>query len=291
MQPVETAVAARQVTHAAENSAAIRVQGKFFFTGATKFFVKGVTYGPFPVGEDGEKDAVTKSYVKKACESIYKQLVRQKIAVDKRRPDGRSETQIRQIEVEVSVMPRTHGSGLFTRGQTQIMSLLTLGTAKEGQRIDDLSLERDRRFMHHYNFPPYSVGETGRMGSPKRRDIGHGATRNLDRELAARSIGDRAPAAGRHRRPGGRARDPGEPRCRRDDRARLARRAARQPARTPRARDAVTARRCDRDRRPHPGRVPAARAGPAAGPERSASHRRGAPAHICCGSRGTRPPR
>ena len=130
---------------------------------------------PFPVGEDGEKDSVTKSYVKKACESIYKSLVRQKIAVDKRRPDGRSETQIRPIEVEVSVMPRTHGSGLFTRGQTQIMSLLTLGTAKEGQRIDDLSLERDRRFMHHYNFPPYSVGETGRMGSPKRRDIGHGA--------------------------------------------------------------------------------------------------------------------
>ena len=72
-------------------------------------------------------------------------------------------------------MPRTHGSGLFTRGQTQIMTLLTLGTAKEGQRIDDLSLETDRRYMHHYNFPPYSVGETGRMGSPKRRDIGHGA--------------------------------------------------------------------------------------------------------------------
>src|SRR5438067_5548727 len=136
---------------------------------------------PFPVGPatvDGEpvvKDTLTKGYVKKACESIYKSLVRQKIAVDKRRPDGRSATEIRPIEVEVSVMPRTHGSGLFTRGQTQIMSLLTLGTAKEGQRIDDLSLERDRRFMHHYNFPPYSVGETGRMGSPKRRDIGHGA--------------------------------------------------------------------------------------------------------------------
>jgi polyribonucleotide nucleotidyltransferase len=136
---------------------------------------------PFPVGPatvDGEpvvKDALTKSYVKKACEAIYKSLVRQKIAVEKRRPDGRSATEIRPIEVEVSVMPRTHGSGLFTRGQTQIMSLLTLGTAKEGQRIDDLSLERDRRFMHHYNFPPYSVGETGRMGSPKRRDIGHGA--------------------------------------------------------------------------------------------------------------------
>jgi polyribonucleotide nucleotidyltransferase len=137
---------------------------------------------PFPVGPatvDGEepvvKDALTKSYVKKACEAIYKSLVRQKIAVDKRRPDGRSAEQIRPIEVEVSVMPRTHGSGLFTRGQTQIMTLLTLGTAKEGQRIDDLSLEKDRRYMHHYNFPPYSVGETGRMGSPKRRDIGHGA--------------------------------------------------------------------------------------------------------------------
>jgi polyribonucleotide nucleotidyltransferase len=121
------------------------------------------------------KDALTKSYVKKACEAIYKSLVREKIAVQKIRPDGRSATQIRPIEVEVGVLPRTHGSGLFTRGQTQIMSLLTLGTAKEGQRIDDLSLERDRRYMHHYNFPPYSVGETGRMGSPKRRDIGHGA--------------------------------------------------------------------------------------------------------------------
>ncbi|HEY2778546.1 MAG TPA: polyribonucleotide nucleotidyltransferase, partial [Gaiellaceae bacterium] len=131
---------------------------------------------PFPGGgEEGEKDSLTKGYVKKACDSIYKSLVRQKIAVDKRRPDGRSETEIRPIEVEVSVMPRTHGSGLFTRGQTQIMTLLTLGTAKEGQRIDDLSLESDRRYMHHYNFPPYSVGETGRMGSPKRRDIGHGA--------------------------------------------------------------------------------------------------------------------
>ncbi|HZQ17050.1 MAG TPA: polyribonucleotide nucleotidyltransferase [Gaiellaceae bacterium] len=131
---------------------------------------------PFPTGDvPGEKDALTKSYVRKACESIYKSLVRQKIAVEKRRPDGRTETEIRPIEVQVSVMPRTHGSGLFTRGQTQIMTLLTLGTAKEGQRIDDLSLEQERRYMHHYNFPPYSVGETGRMGSPKRRDIGHGA--------------------------------------------------------------------------------------------------------------------
>jgi polyribonucleotide nucleotidyltransferase len=136
---------------------------------------------PFPVGPatvDGEpvvKDSLTKSYVKKACDAIYKDLVRKKIAIEKRRPDGRTETQIRPVFCEVSVSPRTHGSGLFTRGQTQIMTLLTLGTAKEGQRIDDLSLEQDRRYIHHYNFPPYSVGETGMMRGPKRRDIGHGA--------------------------------------------------------------------------------------------------------------------
>jgi len=136
---------------------------------------------PFPVGPavvDGDpvvKDSLTKSYVKKGAEAIYKDLVRKKIAVDKRRPDGRSEEQIRPVACEVSVSPRTHGSALFTRGQTQIMTLLTLGTAKEGQRIDDLSLEGERRYMHHYNFPPFSVGETGMMRGPKRRDIGHGA--------------------------------------------------------------------------------------------------------------------
>ena len=101
--------------------------------------------------------------------------------MDKHRPDGRSPEEIRPIACEVAVAPRVQGSGLFTRGQTQILSLLTLGTAKEGQRIDDLSLETDRRFMHHYNFPPYSVGETGFMRGPKRRDIGHGA-------LAQRSL-------------------------------------------------------------------------------------------------------
>jgi polyribonucleotide nucleotidyltransferase len=137
---------------------------------------------PFPVGPatvEGEaptvKDGLTKQFVKKAAESIYKQLVREKIAVEKRRPDGRGTEEIRPIDCEVRVSPRTHGSALFTRGQTQIMTLLTLGTAKEGQRIDDLSLEQERRYMHHYNFPPYSVGETGFMRGPKRRDIGHGA--------------------------------------------------------------------------------------------------------------------
>jgi polyribonucleotide nucleotidyltransferase len=137
---------------------------------------------PFPAGSpvsDEEtpvvKDAITRQFIKRAAEAIYKELVRRKIAVDKRRPDGRDPEEIRAITCEVGVSPRTHGSALFTRGQTQILSLLTLGTAKEGQRIDDLSLETDRRYMHHYNFPPYSVGETGFMRGPKRRDIGHGA--------------------------------------------------------------------------------------------------------------------
>jgi polyribonucleotide nucleotidyltransferase len=135
----------------------------------------------FPVGpsSDGDepaaKDSITRQYVKKAAEASYKELVRRKIAIEKRRPDGRGSEDIREITCEVGVAPRPHGSALFTRGQTQIMTLLTLGTAKEGQRIDDLSLETDRRYMHHYNFPPYSVGETGFMRGPKRRDIGHGA--------------------------------------------------------------------------------------------------------------------
>jgi polyribonucleotide nucleotidyltransferase len=136
---------------------------------------------PFPVGpepaegEPAVKDTLTKQYVKRAFEAVYKDLVRKKIAVEKRRPDGRSEEEIRPVAAEVQVSPRTHGSALFTRGQTQIMTLLTLGTMKEGQRIDDLSLEQNRRYMHHYNFPPFSVGETGFMRGPKRRDIGHGA--------------------------------------------------------------------------------------------------------------------
>jgi polyribonucleotide nucleotidyltransferase len=133
--------------------------------------------GPTPADEDTPpvKDSMTRQQVKRAAEAIYKELVRRKIAVEKRRPDGRGTEEIRPVTCEVGVTPRTHGSALFTRGQTQIMTLLTLGTAKEGQRIDDLSLEEERRYMHHYNFPPYSVGETGFMRGPKRRDIGHGA--------------------------------------------------------------------------------------------------------------------
>jgi len=151
---------------------------------------------PFPVGPaptEGEpqvKDAMTKQYVKRAFELVYKDLVRKKIAVDKRRPDGRSASEIRPVSCEVGVSPRTHGSALFTRGQTQIMTLLTLGTVKEGQKIDDLSREQQRRYMHHYNFPPYSVGETGFMRGPKRRDIGHGALAQRALEAVIPSVED-----------------------------------------------------------------------------------------------------
>jgi polyribonucleotide nucleotidyltransferase len=136
---------------------------------------------PFPSRADADEhgnaplDALSRITVGQAVERLYKEVVRTKIAVDKRRPDGRSETEIRAITSEVSVMPRTHGSALFTRGQTQALTLCTLGTGKEEQRIDDLSLDETKRYIHHYNFPPFSVGETGFMRGPKRRDIGHGA--------------------------------------------------------------------------------------------------------------------
>ncbi len=130
---------------------------------------------PFPSGAENGLDAATAAAVKGAIDSVYKHIVRTKIAVDKRRPDGRGENEIRPIAVRVGAMPRTHGSAIFTRGQTQALTLVTLGTMKEEQRIDDLSLENTKRYIHHYNFPPFSVGETGFMRGPKRRDIGHGA--------------------------------------------------------------------------------------------------------------------
>ncbi len=130
---------------------------------------------PFPARGEAGLEPLARSWVRKAADAVYKQIVRHKIAVEKRRPDGRAAEEIRAINCDVSVTPRTHGSALFTRGQTQALTLVTLGTAKEEQRIDDLSLDTTKRYIHHYNFPPFSVGETGFMRGPKRRDIGHGA--------------------------------------------------------------------------------------------------------------------
>jgi polyribonucleotide nucleotidyltransferase len=113
--------------------------------------------------------------VQLAFDKLEKEVIRRRIAVDKRRPDGRSAEEIRAVSVEVGIAPRTHGSALFTRGQTQAFSVAALGTTREEMRLDTLGLETSKRYFHHYNFPPFSVGEAGFMRGPKRRDIGHGA--------------------------------------------------------------------------------------------------------------------
>ncbi|MGV0750024.1 polyribonucleotide nucleotidyltransferase [Mycolicibacter minnesotensis] len=110
-----------------------------------------------------------------AYRSLTKKLVRQRILTDHFRIDGRGITDIRALSAEVAVVPRAHGSALFERGETQIMGVTTLDMMKMAQQIDSLGPEKSKRYMHHYNFPPYSTGETGRVGSPKRREIGHGA--------------------------------------------------------------------------------------------------------------------
>ena len=110
-----------------------------------------------------------------AFRSLTKKLVRQRILTDHFRIDGRGITDIRALSAEVAVVPRAHGSALFERGETQILGVTTLDMIKMAQQIDSLGPETSKRYMHQYNFPPYSTGETGRVGSPKRREIGHGA--------------------------------------------------------------------------------------------------------------------
>src|SRR3990172_5965758 len=107
--------------------------------------------------------------------SLIKEIVRRNILGKGLRPDGRNTTTVRPITCEVGLLPRVHGSGLFTRGQTQVLSITTLGSIGDEQRIEGLGLEESKRYMHHYNFPPFSTGEVRRVGSPGRREIGHGA--------------------------------------------------------------------------------------------------------------------
>ncbi len=109
------------------------------------------------------------------CTEIVAMEVRRLISVEKIRPDGRAVNEIRPLNSQVDLLPRAHGSALFTRGETQVLSVTTLGPLGDNQVIDDLTSVEEKRFMHHYNFPPYSVGEVGRMGNPGRREIGHGA--------------------------------------------------------------------------------------------------------------------
>ncbi|WP_174735054.1 polyribonucleotide nucleotidyltransferase [Mesobacillus harenae] len=125
--------------------------------------------------EEQEADEDTLKQVKQILDKIVKGEVRRLITEEKVRPDGRGAEKIRHLSSEVGLLPRTHGSGLFTRGQTQALSICTLGAMGDVQILDGIGLEEEKRFMHHYNFPLFSVGETGPIRGPGRREIGHGA--------------------------------------------------------------------------------------------------------------------
>ena len=145
-----------------------------------------------PAPEGASEDQLVAAKQKRAAvqlafDKLEKSIIRERIAVHKKRPDGRGEDEIRDISIEVGVTPRTHGSALFTRGQTQALSVVAMGTLKEEMRLDTLGLETKKYYWHHYNFPPFSVGEAGRMGGVKRRDIGHGA-------LAERALAPMVPS-------------------------------------------------------------------------------------------------
>ncbi|NNF09377.1 MAG: polyribonucleotide nucleotidyltransferase [Acidimicrobiia bacterium] len=122
-----------------------------------------------------ETDPDEARMIKKAFGSVMKQRMRQRVVSDGVRLDGRAPTDLRALEAEVGVLDRTHGSGLFKRGETQVLNVTTLGMLRMEQMLDTIALEESKRYMHHYNFPPYSTGETGFMRGPKRREIGHGA--------------------------------------------------------------------------------------------------------------------
>ena len=160
----------------AEMAAAVSIPGKLERYGAIDDLIAQVTeeYD----NREYENEEIKADVMKQVgiiLHELEKDEVRRLITEDKIRPDGRKIDEIRPLDSQIDLLPRVHGSALFTRGETQVLSVATLGAIGEHQKIDGLGLEDQKRFMHHYNFPPYSVGETGRMGAPGRREIGHGA--------------------------------------------------------------------------------------------------------------------
>jgi polyribonucleotide nucleotidyltransferase len=166
----------RQITesHGARLDEATQVEDKLARQDATKAVEKEVLeqYAGDPSAPEWSEFLARAQL---AFDKLEKQIIRERIAVQKKRPDGRGTDQIRDIWIEAGVLPRAHGSAVFTRGQTQALSVASLGTTREEMRLDNLGLETSKRYFHHYNFPPFSVGEAGFMRGPKRRDIGHGA--------------------------------------------------------------------------------------------------------------------
>ena len=140
--------------------------------------IKAERIEAFDVLRDELDEALGEEWEPKEIHAIFEDemrtLVRDRILGESIRPDGRDPTTIRALSAEVGLLPRTHGSGLFTRGETQALSICTLGTPRDEQMLDDLTPQESKRYMHHYNFPPFSTGETGRIGGTKRREVGHG---------------------------------------------------------------------------------------------------------------------
>ena len=163
-----------KASHGAALEAATQVEEKLDRQEACKAVEEQVLV-QYSGDPESETYAEYRANAQRAFDKLEKTLIRQRIAVQKKRPDGRSADEIRPISIEVGVSPRAHGSALFTRGQTQALSVVALGTTREEMRLDTLGLETAKRYFHHYNFPGFSVGEAGPMRGPKRRDIGHGA--------------------------------------------------------------------------------------------------------------------
>jgi polyribonucleotide nucleotidyltransferase len=182
-----------RASHGAQLDDATQVEDKLERQEATKAVEAAILEHYAPTSADGVSEEqlasakARRAAVQLAFDKLEKAIIRERIAVHKKRPDGRAENEIREIAIEVGVTPRTHGSALFTRGQTQALSVAALGTLKEEMRLDTLGLETKKYYWHHYNFPPFSVGEAGRMGGVKRRDIGHGA-------LAERALAPMVPS-------------------------------------------------------------------------------------------------
>jgi len=180
-------------SHGALLDAATQVEDKLERQDATREAEAAILEQHAPAAPEGASEEqlvaakARRAAVQMAFDKLEKSIIRERIAVHKKRPDGRAEDEIRDIAIEVGVTPRTHGSALFTRGQTQALSVVAMGTLKEEMRLDTLGLETKKYYWHHYNFPPFSVGEAGRMGGVKRRDIGHGA-------LAERALAPMVPS-------------------------------------------------------------------------------------------------
>jgi polyribonucleotide nucleotidyltransferase len=188
-----TLLDAIRASHGTALDEATQVEDKLERQDATKAVEAAILEQHAPAASEGagEEQLVAakekRAAVQLAFDKLEKSIIRERIAVHKKRPDGRGENEIRDITIEVGVTPRTHGSALFTRGQTQALSVVAMGTLKEEMRLDTLGLETKKYYWHHYNFPPFSVGEAGRMGGVKRRDIGHGA-------LAERALAPMVPS-------------------------------------------------------------------------------------------------